>query len=393
VKHLSCICSNKLRVESSFFITPLIFSNLKDFRGKAEISSCSCGLVQKRKSSQYLRDLETAYSDYTESSFSISGTTPLPVLEFGSKHESIAEWILRETLGNKAESSKLLDWGCGNLDLLLKIEEKSKDIKLELFGYDKYTTPVNRPPSSRVQLIDINLDSKVKDVKFDYISLIHTLEHFADLDSELKSVSSFLKTNGKIFVQVPNLKTNPFDIYVADHLYHFTPSSIFNLLHSRGFEILDLNSRISKKEISIVAKKNHVQFSRIDRSDIDKVNHLEPFYRLLSESWTRALISLDQKSKLAIYGIGTAGTWFHRLARDLGIEICFFIDDNKQTSRYKFNDIPIIGNDALDGKIHPDIVILPFETPLAIEKSLQLKRIGISSMYFDFDTNQIKIIH
>jgi hypothetical protein len=280
----------------------------------------------------------------------------------------------------------LLDWGCGDQHLLRKIKEENGDGNLKLFGYDKYTKPANESQPGHISFIGEERDIKSKKLNFDYVSIIHTLELITNLQSEISLILEVMKEDGKIFIQVPNLATSPFDLYVADHVSHFTPESLSNLLYSSGLEVLKVESRISQKEISVVAKRSSDVILKNPKSDGADVNNLQVKSRVFREFWERKLKGLYDKKGLAIYGIGVAGAWLHRLSRDLGIHIDFFIDDNEQTLSFVFNDTPIISFEALQQVTNVQTVLLPFETSISIRKSQELTRIGISAIFFNSDS-------
>jgi len=81
--------------------------------------------------------------------------------------------------------------------------------------------------------------------QFDAITMWHVLEHVHDLQGYLDKFSSFLKTEGKIFIAVPNYTSGDAVTYkeywaaydVPRHLYHFSPKSMEMLAASKGFAV------------------------------------------------------------------------------------------------------------------------------------------------------------
>lgn len=79
--------------------------------------------------------------------------------------------------------------------------------------------------------------------KFDIIYASHSVEHFVDLDNNLKKIHKALNSNGIFFMEIPNAST-----YKPIHLkkilkkthdiHHFTSTGITNLLEHNGFEII-----------------------------------------------------------------------------------------------------------------------------------------------------------
>lgn len=77
---------------------------------------------------------------------------------------------------------------------------------------------------------------------FDAITLWHVLEHVHDLHSYIERLKALLRTNGRLFIAVPNYQSVDAGVYrlhwaaydVPRHLYHFTPQAIRVLLHQHG---------------------------------------------------------------------------------------------------------------------------------------------------------------
>ena len=58
---------------------------------------------------------------------------------------------------------------------------------------------------------------------------------------------------GRLFVEVPNAETNPFEYLVADHATHFTPSTLGRLAAGAGWIVDELSAGWVSKELSMVA--------------------------------------------------------------------------------------------------------------------------------------------
>src|SRR5690606_12986585 len=116
---------------------------------------------------------------------------------------------------------KILDYGCGNGEFLSAFSAVFR--QSELFGADlsqKYITRLQAIPNFKHLY---HIDDACQE-RFDFISIIHALEHVVIPVKTLVRIRRQLKKNGVLFIQVPNLLENPFDILIADHLSHFSPS-------------------------------------------------------------------------------------------------------------------------------------------------------------------------
>jgi 2-polyprenyl-3-methyl-5-hydroxy-6-metoxy-1,4-benzoquinol methylase len=83
---------------------------------------------------------------------------------------------------------------------------------------------------------------------YDAITLWHVLEHVHELHKYLGQLKALLKTNGCIFIAVPNYTCYDEKVYkefwaaydVPRHLYHFSPASITQLLLQHGLQLAEI---------------------------------------------------------------------------------------------------------------------------------------------------------
>lgn len=81
---------------------------------------------------------------------------------------------------------------------------------------------------------------------FDVITMWHVLEHVHDLHAYLEKIHSLLEPDGVLLVAVPNYTSRDQLAYqqfwaaydVPRHLYHFSPSSMQQLMSKYGFQLM-----------------------------------------------------------------------------------------------------------------------------------------------------------
>ncbi len=102
------------------------------------------------------------------------------------------------------------------------------------------------------------LDLTVGDIKTlkldkqpDIIIYSHVLEHILDLKNQLKQIFELMHKDTVLYIEVPGLK-NLHRSYEGDlllylqnaHVYHFTKTSLLNLMQSSGFEAISIDEYV-----------------------------------------------------------------------------------------------------------------------------------------------------
>jgi 2-polyprenyl-3-methyl-5-hydroxy-6-metoxy-1,4-benzoquinol methylase len=100
------------------------------------------------------------------------------------------------------------------------------------------------------QLHQVDLDTPEKffsfpDESFDAITMWHVLEHVHTLHEYMDQLKKLIRPTGKIFIAVPNYLSFDASFYknnwaaydVPRHLYHFSESSMFELLERHGLKL------------------------------------------------------------------------------------------------------------------------------------------------------------
>lgn len=134
---------------------------------------------------------------------------------------------------------RLLDFGCGTGKFL----EYCKSHQLEIYGVEPSKEAREIASSNNIPVVDSG--EKLPDIKFNVITLWHVLEHIYDLHATLGILKNHLEDNGTIFIAVPNRECHDSTFYkenwagydVPRHLWHFTKTSMANLLEQADLKI------------------------------------------------------------------------------------------------------------------------------------------------------------
>lgn len=158
------------------------------------------------------------------------------------KHTIRQKKNLVENKTGKKKGS-ILDIGCGTGAFL----QTMKNGAWEITGLE----PDENARRKAGELYGLHLDASEKlfllpHESFDAITMWHVLEHVHDLHSYINQIKNLLKPGGFFFVAVPNYTCFDEEIYkefwaaydVPRHLFHFSPSSIKELLSLHGLGVI-----------------------------------------------------------------------------------------------------------------------------------------------------------
>ena len=155
----------------------------------------------------------------------------------------IARWItLRQKdrlLKDLNTNRKILDYGCGAGVLLEYLSKNNWDVT----GIEPDSATLQQV-IQRTNLPVFKELNELKSQRFGLITLWHVLEHIHDIPTTLRQLHSILEKRGTLLIAVPNhdsfdrvhYKENWAAYDVPRHLYHFTQSTLIELMKQYGFK-------------------------------------------------------------------------------------------------------------------------------------------------------------
>ena len=164
--------------------------------------------------------------------------------------ERRVQWI-DQKLNLSRQPGRVLDIGC-SLGSLLKAFQKR--------GWDAYgiePTP-HYAEIARKRCGDNIFTCFLEDADlprsyFDIITLTQTLEHLPNPVQIMAIIRNLLKDDGILYIDVPNvLKPHNFQMFVAPHLYSYSPNTLSLLFRKAGFQPVNIES---SWHIKAIAKK------------------------------------------------------------------------------------------------------------------------------------------
>lgn len=120
------------------------------------------------------------------------------------------------------------------------------------------------------------------DEHFDFIIMVHVLEHIIDPSSILKKISELLTDNGFLYIVIPDTM-KPYDsldrYFHFEHCYYFTPLTLKNILGRQGFKIVKMSA--AGCIIKVIAAKISNPAGEIDGNKFDKLYSRQKIFSAL----------------------------------------------------------------------------------------------------------------
>lgn len=330
--------TSELHEIAGFPQLPRVTSDSKPFRSGGRLFVCmGCGLVQKIADAHWLAEINEIYRDY-EMYHQSSANDQVVFDAVSGRPSGRCEVLARHLLqsGVLPVRGALLDVGAGSGAMLGAFSQASSDWRLFGLDLDSRKEPALKAIPRFEKLYTVAPDQLSR--QFDLLTLIHSLEHFADPLAMLRTLRSRLSAGGHLFVEVNNAGITPFDLVVADHLCHFTAETLAAMTARAG-----LNAALTKtdwvhKEISLLASAGAGPSAIPAHDPQQALQRTREDVGWLTGMLDHALRS-SQAGRFAIFGTSVAATW---LAHGLGGNVEFFVDEDPAREGHTHMGRPIL---------------------------------------------------
>jgi 2-polyprenyl-3-methyl-5-hydroxy-6-metoxy-1,4-benzoquinol methylase len=199
-----------------------------------------CGTWSISAAGSFLENLDDYYSEYDPHTHKVKVVSNYSVTPI-----SLVIKELAVDFSLKTSALKVLDVGCGDGNFLFNLREVYPTI--DLHGLD-----VNIDAAER-NLIHCNVKLWKGDLAgfspgtlFDIINCSQILEHLEDPTDLIRIFDKFLKPDGIVFIDVPNIQSRSFKYFrsywvhldTPRHRVLFTPESLKRLLITHGYKTI-----------------------------------------------------------------------------------------------------------------------------------------------------------
>ena len=212
------------------------------------------------------------------------------------------------------QGARVLDFGCAKSATMRLLLQQRPDVDVHLFDisdryvgfWDKFLSPGHWATYTLPQEWQGS---------FDVVSSFFSLEHIPDLTTTLSTIHGLLREGGRLYAIVPNTFTNTADFLVADHVNHFTRTSLQTLLVNHGFELLDVDERSHRGAFVVTAMRAEGAKRTASVVDPQQLADTVNAANRLAQFWQQAASHLGafearhQGAPAVIYGAGFYGTY------------------------------------------------------------------------------------
>jgi SAM-dependent methyltransferase len=191
--------------------------------------------------------------------------------------------------------------------------------------------------------------------RFDLVTSFYVLEHVDQPVQAICQQVRLLREGGILYLLVPNVYANTADLVVADHLQHYSETSLVHLLERSGLEVIDIDDSVHESAFVAVARK--VAKPRPYRTTKKEVADLSHEVCAMSRFWSelsgriRAFERLNSEGDRAcIYGAGFYGNFIASCLENRDHIECF-VDQNPYLHRKPMHGRPVVAPNEVDSRI------------------------------------------
>lgn len=236
---------------------------------------------------------------------------------YSDKDERCAIYLKKE-LNEQNNINSIIDYGSGN--------GKLKDLLSDCYNVEEY---------------DIGMEKVNK--KYDCLILSHVLEHIYDISNFIDEISTNIKDNGLLYIEVPNAE-------YYDKITDICPLQEINIEHINFFSKHSLNKLLMKHNYCPISLKD--DFFIIKQSKYYVIRGLfkknctnDSFKNYLETGYKKILdynfVALQKYKKIYVYG---CGQFLFKIFKNItsNTNIINIIDDNPCYTSKNLDNIEII---------------------------------------------------
>ena len=205
---------------------------------------------------------------------------------------------------------------------------------------------------------------------YDFIILLHVMEHVEDLGKAVECIRSVLAPNGRVFVEVPDgsrlagRPDAPYQEFSNEHINFFSTVSLSNLFKTNGFSVVTTGEGVHQQcenTMCNVAWGVYEATETPQEAEPDRVS--EPgLRRYIEESAdtdrrvVQAIRDGARNRELLVWGTGAHTRRLLATGAFTDIRIVAFIDSNPQYQGRELRGVPVISPTSIHGHTEPILI-------------------------------------
>lgn len=313
-----------------------ITSDVRIWPVGGRLATCmACGAVQKPGTAAWRAECHAIYASYVV--YRQGTGSEQAVFASSGAGEARSRWLLRRCIEelHLPATGRHLDFGCGDGSLL-------RNAAAFLPGWRRVGAELSESRREEIEAIPgveafHSGDPDQLPRQFDLVTTVHVIEHFENPTKILRTLSRTLAGGGRLVVQVPNLRSNPFDLLIADHATHFTPTQLARVIREAGLRLSLLSDTWIARELTAIGVTGAGTDDQV-QEDPEEVHRLATSHvdwlRRLAETAKEA----GRKGPYGIFGTSIAATW---VAMNAPENLSFFVDEDLNRVGTHYLDRPV----------------------------------------------------
>lgn len=250
-----------------------------------------------------------------------------------SRSKAFYDWIF-PYLPKKFDT--LIEIGCGEGNLLKHFKKHFKD--KNILGFDGSIKACELARSKGLN-VEQHLVLGFENLpKADVYVLVNVIEHVEDISQLILSLKKALNPNGRIIFCLPIQDFGGYDVFFAEHVWHFSACHVKNLIYKSGLELInhDISHPVNHgiglfvcKIDSDFSEKNNIHLNASD-FPIRNIDFWKKKFEMLND-----FLEKKHFKQIAIFGAGEVATLFLTFTRLSEFNIVACIDDTKSDCNKK----------------------------------------------------------
>lgn len=278
-------------------------------------------------------------------------------------------------------NARVLDYGCAKAATIRRLKEQRADVDVHLFDVSDMYIPFWEKLTTASKWATFLPQSQWLTGYFDLITSFYSLEHMPKPAESVDTIAKMLVPGGRFYVVVPDWQANIADYVVVDHVNHFSPQSLAQLMLGAGLQVEMVKAELHDSALVVVARKPTPDQS-VEPSTPENLDILEQRALEVANYWSgfQERVQVFEQSTSAaglapaIYGSGFYGTYIASCLKNLPAISCF-LDQNPFRQGKTLMGKPIVAPVNLPPSVRALYVGLnPARAKTEIEKTETLSR-------------------